>query len=66
MIFLLLILLGDIVTGGRETQVKYDTCEDGYIDCASMSHMCHSAHVQEVLHMLTHCRQTCHNIFNNR
>ena len=51
---------------GKLQELRGEECEDGYIDCGARAELCNSSHIPSVLHMLTHCRQTCRQSFRDR
>ena len=51
---------------GKLQELRGEECEDGYIDCGARAELCNSSHIPSVLHMLTHCRQTCRQSFSGR
>ena len=51
---------------GKLQELRGEECEDGYIDCSAQAELCNSSHIPSVLHMLTHCRQTCRQSFTDR
>ena len=65
MLLLIVTIIPSLVLGKLQ-QLREEQCEDGYLECGAKVELCHSSHIPSVLHMLTHCRQTCRHSFRDR
>ena len=66
MLLLATLTLTSTLVLGKLQELTEEGCEDGYIDCGARAELCNSSHIPSVLHMLTHCRQTCRRSFRDR
>ena len=66
---MLLMLLLLVALGHRtatKVEMKGEGCDDGYLDCSSRAELCRADNYAELLQMLTHCRQTCREFFQDK
>ena len=53
-------------TSAKVKPIEETRCEDEYVDCGARADQCHGDNVELVLSMLTHCKETCRQHFNDR
>lgn len=63
-IFLLCHVLGVVISSKLE--MAGVDCDDGYMDCSVKEELCRAENYSQLLHMLTHCRQTCRRYFDDK
>ena len=66
MFVMFLLLLGVGLCTGAKVEMEGEGCDDGYLDCSHRAELCRSENYNELLQMMTHCRQTCRHFFENK
>ena len=63
---MLLLLLGVGLCTGAKVEMEGEGCHDGYLDCSSRAELCRAENYNQLLQMMTHCRQTCKQFLENK
>ena len=63
---MLLLLVGLALSTGAKVEMEGEGCDDGYLDCSSRAELCRADNYNELLQMMTHCRATCRQFFENK
>ena len=60
----LLLALG--LCSGVKVEMEGEACHDGYLDCSNRAELCRAEDYHQLLQMMTHCRPTCKQFFENK
>ena len=60
----LLLALG--LCSGVKVEMEGEACHDGYVDCSNRAELCRAEDYHQLLQMMTHCRTTCRQFFENK
>ena len=63
---MLLLLVGVGLCRTAKVEMEGDGCDDGYLDCSDRAELCRADNYNELLQMMTHCRQTCRQFFQEK
>ena len=63
---MLLLLVGVGLCRTAKVEMEGDGCDDGYLDCSDRAELCRADNYNELLQMMTHCRQTCRQFFREK
>ena len=63
---MLLLLVGVGLCRSAMVEMEGDGCDDGYLDCSHRAELCRADNYNELLQMMTHCRQTCRQFFQEK
>jgi len=65
-VIFLLLLTGQRQAVAKEKELAGDVCEDEYLDCEDKYALCEAENYEQLLGMLTSCRETCRKHYRGR